>query len=132
MNTAPMTHSYPGKWKEMIFTLKLDSKVISVSIVRPGGQPSSSEVEALTQVTVPSSVCGPNAVVPNGHRMIKEATKRSLLRLAIKHITPGSRIDTDSWRGYNWLKPLYDHRSVKHSECYVKDEVHCNPVCHNK
>jgi transposase-like protein len=58
--------------------------------------------------------------------MVKEATKRSLLRLALKHITPGSRIDTDSWRGYNWLKSLYDHRSVKHSECYVKDGVHCN------
>lgn len=51
---------------------------------------------------------------------------RPARKRALKHITPGSRIDTDSWRGYNWLKPLYDHRSVKHSECYVKDGVHCN------
>lgn len=58
--------------------------------------------------------------------MLPDASKRSLFRSAAKHIRPDSRVDTDSWRGYNWLQHLYDHRSVKHSECYVKNGVHCN------
>ena len=58
--------------------------------------------------------------------MLPDASKHSLFRSAAKHIRPDSRVDTDSWRGYNWLEYQYDHRTVKHSECYVKDGVHCN------
>ena len=58
--------------------------------------------------------------------MVADASKRSLFRLAYKHVEPGSRIDTDSWKGYNLLGQLYDHHTVKHSECYVDNGVHCN------
>lgn len=58
--------------------------------------------------------------------MLPDASKHSLFRSASKHISPDSRVDTDSWRGYNWLQYQYDHRTVKHSECYVQDGVHCN------
>lgn len=58
--------------------------------------------------------------------MVKDAGKQSLLGSALSHIELGSRIDTDSWRGYNILVHCYDHRTVKHSEAYVQDGVHCN------
>jgi transposase-like protein len=58
--------------------------------------------------------------------MLSDAGKHSLFRSAAKHIRADSRVDTDSWRGYRWLEYWYDHRTVKHSECYVKDGVHCN------
>jgi transposase-like protein len=58
--------------------------------------------------------------------MVKDAGKRTLLGSALKHIKQGSRVDTDSWRGYNSLDPCYEHRTVKHSETYVQDGVHCN------
>lgn len=58
--------------------------------------------------------------------MVPDAGQRTLFRLAYKHIESGSRIDTDSWRGYNLLGQVYDHRTVKHSESYVQDGVHCN------
>jgi transposase-like protein len=59
-------------------------------------------------------------------RMLPDAGKRTLFRFAHRYLKPGIRIDTDSWRGYNLLGQVYDHRTVKHSECYVKDGVHCN------
>lgn len=58
--------------------------------------------------------------------MVKDASQRSLVRSALRHIEPGSRVDTDSWRGYNILGHCFDHRQVKHSETYVQDGVHCN------
>ena len=58
--------------------------------------------------------------------MVKDAGQRTLLRSALKHIELGSRVETDSWRGYNSLDPCYDHRTVKHAETYVQDGVHCN------
>jgi transposase-like protein len=58
--------------------------------------------------------------------MVKDASQRSLVRSALRHIDPGSRVDTDSWRGYNILGHCYDHRQVKHAETYVQDGVHCN------
>lgn len=58
--------------------------------------------------------------------MHTDASKQTLFRAAYRHITPGSRVDTDSWRGYNSLDQVYDHRSVNHSERYVHEGVHCN------
>ena len=58
--------------------------------------------------------------------MVADASQESLFGSAHKHIEPGSRIDTDSWGGYNWLAHCYDHRTVNHSECYVQEGVHCN------
>ena len=60
-------------------------------------------------------------------RMCRGVQARTLTQLALKHIEPGSRVDTDSWHGYEWLKQLYDHHTVKHSERYVaEDGAHCN------
>ena len=58
--------------------------------------------------------------------MVKDASQRSLLRSALRHIDPGSRVDTDRWRGYNILDHCFDHRQVKHAETYVQDGVPCN------
>ncbi len=66
---------------------------------------------------------GPQRVL----EMRREASKRSVLRSALRHIAPGSRVDTDKWRGYALLDLLYDHRTVNHSQAYVTAEgVHCN------
>lgn len=58
--------------------------------------------------------------------MVKNAGKQALVASALDHIKLASRVDTDSWRGYTILGQCYDHRSVKHSEAYVQDGVHCN------
>ena len=58
--------------------------------------------------------------------MLPDASKKSIFKAVFKRVKPGSRIDTDSWKGYRILGAIYDHRSVKHSESYVKDGVHCN------
>lgn len=66
---------------------------------------------------------GPGTVL----EMRRDAGKRALFGSAWRHIEPGSRVDTDTWNGYNLLGHAYDHRSVKHSEEYVtEDGVHCN------
>ncbi|MCS4142428.1 hypothetical protein GGQ15_002826 [Salinibacter ruber] len=54
-------------------------------------------------------------------------TQRALVRSTIRHIKPGSRVDTDDFSGYRLLKKAYDHRSVDHEETYVTDDgTHCN------
>jgi len=45
-----------------------------------------------------------------------DVTKRTLFRSAIRHVEPGSRIDTDDFSSYRLLKEVYDHRSVDHEE----------------
>lgn len=56
-----------------------------------------------------------------------DVTNRTLLRSAIRHVEPGSRIDTDDFSSYRLLAEIYDHRSVDHEETYVSEEdVHCN------
>ena len=59
-------------------------------------------------------------------QMQRDASKRTLFDFAHEHIEAASRVDTDSWQGYNLLDACYDHQTVKHSECYVDDDVHCN------
>ena len=54
-------------------------------------------------------------------------TQRTLLRSAIRHVEPGSQVDTDDFGGYRLLKEVYDHRSVDREDAYVSDEgTHCN------
>jgi len=56
-----------------------------------------------------------------------DVTNRTLLRSAIRHVEPGSRIDTDDFSSYRLLEEIYDHRSVDHEEAYVSEEgTHCN------
>ena len=56
-----------------------------------------------------------------------DVTQQTLARSAVRHVEPGSRIDTDDFSGYRLLKEAYDHRSVDHEETYVtEDDVHCN------
>lgn len=59
--------------------------------------------------------------------MCRDASARTLVQNALRHIVPESRIDTDTWRGYNWLDTPFEHHTVKHSERYVADDgAHCN------
>jgi len=56
-----------------------------------------------------------------------DVTQKTLVRSAVRHVEPGSRIDTDDFSGYGLLEGAYDHRSVDHEETYViEDDVHCN------
>jgi transposase-like protein len=56
-----------------------------------------------------------------------DVTQRTLVRSAVRHIEPGSRVETDDFSGYRLLKEAYDHRSVDHEETYVTDAgTHCN------
>lgn len=56
-----------------------------------------------------------------------DVTQRTLVRSAVRHVEPGSRVDTDDFSGYRLLEEVYDHRSVDHEETYVTDEgTHCN------
>jgi transposase-like protein len=56
-----------------------------------------------------------------------DVTQRTLVRSAVRHVEPGSRVDTDDFSGYRLLKEAYDHRSVDHEETYVTDAgTHCN------
>lgn len=66
---------------------------------------------------------GPQTVL----EMRRDAGQHALFDSAWRHIEQGSRVDTDTWDGYNLLGSAYDHRTVKHSEEYVTEEgVHCN------
>jgi transposase-like protein len=66
---------------------------------------------------------GPHTIL----EMRRDAGKQALLDSAWRHIERDSRVDTDTWGGYNLLDYAYDHRTVKHSEEYVtEDGVHCN------
>jgi transposase-like protein len=56
-----------------------------------------------------------------------DVTQRTLVRSAVRHVEPGSRVDTDDFSGYRLLGEVYDRRSVDHEETYVSDEgTHCN------
>ncbi|MCS3632709.1 transposase-like protein [Salinibacter ruber] len=56
-----------------------------------------------------------------------DVTQRTLLSSAVRHVEPGSEVDTDDFSGYRLLGEVYDHRSVDHEETYVTDEgTHCN------
>ena len=56
-----------------------------------------------------------------------DVTQRTLLRSAIRHVEPGSQVDTDDFGGYRLLKEVYDHRSVDREDAYASDEgTHCN------
>jgi len=56
-----------------------------------------------------------------------DVTQRTLVRSAVRHVEPGSQVDTDDFSGYRLLKEAYDHRSVDHEETYVTDDgTHCN------
>jgi transposase-like protein len=58
-----------------------------------------------------------------------DVTQRTLVRSAVRHVKPGSQVDTDDFSGYRLLKEAYDHRSVDHEETYVTDDgTHCNTV----
>jgi transposase-like protein len=35
--------------------------------------------------------------------MCRDAGSRTLSKATLKHVVPGSRLDTDTWKGYNWL-----------------------------
>ncbi|MFB6230914.1 MAG: transposase [Salinibacter sp.] len=51
-----------------------------------------------------------------------DAGQKTLVRSALRHVEPGSRIDTDDFSGYGLLEGAYDHRSVDHEETYVSEE----------
>jgi transposase-like protein len=56
-----------------------------------------------------------------------DVTQRTLVRSALRHVEPGSKVDTDDFSGYGLLGEAYDHRSVDHEDTYVSDEgTHCN------
>lgn len=60
-------------------------------------------------------------------QMCRDAGARTLTKATLKHVVPGSRLDTDSWKGYNWLGQIYEHHTVNHSQSYVADDgSHCN------
>ena len=52
----------------------------------------------------------------------RSAGKKSLFSSVLSHVEKGSRVETDTWRGYQLLSVVYEHRSVKHSERYVSEE----------
>lgn len=59
--------------------------------------------------------------------LCRDAGSRTLTTKTLKHVAPGSRIDSDTWRGYTWRDQAYEHHTVKHSEQYVTAEgAHCN------
>jgi len=56
-----------------------------------------------------------------------DVTQRTLVRSALRHVEPGSQVDTDDFSGYGLLEEAYDHHSVDHEDTYVSDEgTHCN------
>jgi len=56
-----------------------------------------------------------------------DVTQRTLVRSALRHVEPGSKVDTDDFSGYGLLGEAYDHCSVDHEDTYVSDEgTHCN------
>jgi len=56
-----------------------------------------------------------------------DVTQQTLVRSAVRHVEPGTEVDTDDFSGYRLLGEVYDHRSVDHEETYVTDEgTHCN------
>jgi hypothetical protein len=59
--------------------------------------------------------------------MRRDAGARTLTTATLKYVVPGSRLDTDTWKGYQWQGQIYDHHTVKHSKAYVaSDGAHCN------
>jgi transposase-like protein len=56
-----------------------------------------------------------------------DVRQQTLVRSALRHVEPGSEVDTDDFSGYGQLGAVYDHRSVDHEDTYVSDEgTHCN------
>jgi len=56
-----------------------------------------------------------------------DVTQQTLARSAIRYVEPGSRIDTDDFRGARLLNETHDHRTVDHEETYVAGAgTHCN------
>lgn len=49
-----------------------------------------------------------------------DVTQRSLVRSAVRHVKPGSEVDTDDFSGDRLLGEIYDHRSVDHEETYTR------------
>lgn len=53
-------------------------------------------------------------------KVLKKADEKNLLRFALKHISTGCCIFTDSWRGYGSFKNFYPkHEIVNHQNWYV-------------
>lgn len=51
--------------------------------------------------------------------MCRDAGARTLTTATMEYMVPGSRLGTDTWKGYNWLGQIYDHHTVKHSKEYM-------------
>jgi transposase-like protein len=45
-----------------------------------------------------------------------------------KHVEPGSRVFTDTWRGYNGLHSHFAHETINHAVCFGKGELHTNSI----
>ncbi|MCS3634870.1 transposase-like protein [Salinibacter ruber] len=56
-----------------------------------------------------------------------DVRQQTLVRSALRHVEPGSEVDTNDFSGYGLLGAVYDHRSVDHEDTYVSDEgTYCN------
>jgi transposase-like protein len=55
--------------------------------------------------------------------------KKTLTEQAVNNIKKDSIIYTDEWKGYNGLKKVYDHSTIKHKKKeYVRGRVHTNTI----
>lgn len=45
-----------------------------------------------------------------------------------KHVEPGTRVFTDTWRGYNGLHSHFAHETINHAVCFGKGELHTNSI----
>ena len=60
---------------------------------------------------------------------LTETTGKTIKRHALTHVEEGSRVLTDEFRGYNALKPYYEHRTVNHGVGeYVVFDWHTNTI----
>lgn len=63
---------------------------------------------------------------------VEDRSQRSLLKLILEHVRPGSIIHTDMWKGYNGLDRCtrYEHLTVNHSENFKDPHtgVHTNTI----
>ena len=57
-------------------------------------------------------------------RILPDRTAHTLEQMITRHVSPGSTIITDCWRGYNSLESLgYTHLKVNHSETFKDSET---------
>ena len=54
---------------------------------------------------------------------IKDRDAQTLLSFIRKNITPESIIHTDCWKAYSKIDPMYQHKTVNHSQNFVDPDT---------